>query len=205
MRGGNKITRADYFEHSVGTKNSTWLEDTLNAIAKAQESVEAQTIVEQGRDRSSSFLDQINSILSPKQSVEGKIQDYHEKTGLKEYLEKNKIASEILSSLNSDTKDKILTFIKNKITSNRGLVSLPALQEELLNTFKTQGVSPDEIHDPVLSKYISDQILEEKKKFPDMQLDHSNLGKADLDVGNVSDYGKNEDFFTSLMPTNKGQ
>lgn len=203
MRGGTKITRADYFEHSVGSKNSNWLEDTLNAIAKAQESIEGQTVVEQGRNRNS-FLDQINSILSPKNSVESKIQDYHEKTGLKEYLEKNKIASEILSSLNANTKNKILTFIKNKIVSNRGLVSLPALQEELLNTFKTQGVNPDEIHDPILSKYISDQILEEKKKFPDMQLDSSNLGKTDSDIGNTNDR-KNEDFFASLMPVNKGQ
>jgi hypothetical protein len=83
-------------------------------------------------------------------------------------------------------------------------VSLPALQEELLNTFKTQGVSPDEIHDPVLSKFISDQILAEKQKFPEKQLDNSQLGKSDVDVGSVSDR-KNDDFFASLMPATKGQ
>lgn len=199
-RGGIKITRSNEYESTNG-KKIDWLDDFLQKYSKKQPE-QPKDAVEQARARNQNFLDQISSLMGKKPTVENRVQEYHEKLGLGDYLRtvsaQDATVSSMLPSVSPELKDKVMTFLKNRVELHKGLISLPALQGELITTFKNQGLKPEEVYDPVLSKFISDALLEEKSKHPTQELGNHNLGKEDLSQ-DTSD-GVEKDLFQILSP-----
>lgn len=202
MRGG-KFTRADYFETSTNSK-SGWLDEFAKKLGKEQ-----VTAVEIARQRQQESLsDQIANIMGNKEfpTVESKVRDLQERTGLGEYLRRQseremigKTASMPLLNVSDNVRQNVESYIKNRIETHRGHVPVPAIQEDVILTFKNDGVKPEEVNGQEMAKYISDLILSEQQKYPSDSPD-INIGKnvgtqEDLDVD-----GSNSDFFKGLMP-----
>lgn len=200
-RGGPKITRSDYYEISPSTST-----DWLDRFAQTLKQQEAKTAVEVSRQQS--MFDQINSIMGNKPihaTVESKVQDLQERTGLKAFLQITssgtaaKVAQvSLFPNINEDLKNKIFHFIRNLVETHRGLVPVPAIQEEILNTFRLQGVQTQDINAPEVAKFISDIILEVRQKNPSTESNVSEIGRG---VGvSIEDDGSNSDFFKGLLP-----
>ena len=188
-----------------------WLDRFADNYEKQQKSA-----VEVARERSQkSLYEQITSIVSGNNSryasVESKVQDLQERVGLKEYLkrissekeENTKLAAEefsgVLENVNDDLKEKIATFCKNKIETYRGHISILAIQKEIIETFKNQGVRPQDIDDPKVAEIINTMIKEEKSNNPDQQVNDMNLGKG-VGINLDDDDNANTDSFGALMP-----
>ena len=137
-RGGLKITRTDY-QHdylSQASDRVNWIDSFADSYAK--------NAVEVSRERNQSLMDQINSIMNTKGqvSMESKLQDLRERTGLNTYLKQASQSSTDVpfQNLPQPLQDKLFSFIDNCISSNNGHVSIPSLQEQLYSTFRTDGV-----------------------------------------------------------------
>lgn len=215
-RGGFKITRTTMGEDSGDRV------DWLDAFARKIEEVSKSPVnaVEAARARDQrSLLDQISSIVSrqagPSFSVEDKVQEYQDKTGLKEYLrrmsavkeeERKKLAQEDQSELPDNfskfpenIKNDIKTFIRNKCETHHGNIQVPALVEEVSRTFRQSGVQPQDVNDMHFEKFISDQIARAKARSPSTDEHNNNLGLGvGIDNNNVD--SANLDVFEGLTP-----
>ncbi len=176
-----------------------------------------KSAVEVARERSQrSLYDQISSIVSGSSarhaSVESKVQDLQERVGLTEYLkrissereENTKTAAgefaDTLENVDDELKERIATFCKNKIETYRGHISVPAIQEEIIVTFKIQGVQPQDINDPQVATVINAMIKEEQDRNPESgTISDKNLGLG-VGVELDDDEGANSDFFAPFMP-----
>lgn len=215
-RGGIKITKVTM------NKNSGDRVDWLDAFADGLESISKSplTAVEQARARNEqSLLDQISNIMSRKvinlSSVEDKVQEYQDKTGLKEYIrrmsvkeqERKKIAQEEsvgelpenFNKFSDKIKEDIKTFIRNKCETHHGNIQVPALVEEVSRTFRQVGIQPQDVNDMYFEKFVSDQIAKAKKQNQSYDEHHANLG---LGVGVDNDHidSANLDIFQGLTP-----
>lgn len=206
-RGGPKITRSDYYEISPST-SVNW----LDRFAQGLQNQEAKTAVEVARQQS--MFDQINSIVGNKPAhatVESKVQDLQERTGLKAFLQRSSIASgnpklaqaALFPSVSDELRNKIFSFIRNLVETHRGLVPVPAVQEEILNTFRLQGLQASDVNSPEVAKFVSDTILEVRQKNPSTESNVSELGRGVGVIMNDED-GSNSDFFKGLLPANQG-
>lgn len=217
-RGGFKITRSDYYE-TDSSDRIDWLDRFARDLDKKNS--EPKSAVEVARARNNqSIIDQINSIVGNKprhSNVESLVQEMQERTGLKEYLQRNsasqtqsKVAAlpeqnekkVILENLNNKLREKIINFIKNRIETHRGLVSLPAIQEEIISTFKNEGAQPQDINNPEVANFINQVIIDERRKTPSLDTNDGNLGRG-VGVQEMDDDGANSDFFRGLMPATK--
>jgi hypothetical protein len=183
-RGGIKVTRADYTS------------DILDAL---ESKLNSKTAVEVARERQSSVYDQISAIVGNKvnhHTVESKVKELAERTGLSNYLNRAKTAQDSL--FNFKDKDKVLLFIKNKIESNKGHVDLPAIQHDLSVNFGKEGLTTEEIYSENVAKYIGNLLKQEKSKNPPETV-NNNLGKDEAVTENPND----GDFFKGMMPINK--
>lgn len=196
------------------TERIDWLDNFADRIAKV--SSDPRTAVEAARTRDQqSIMDQISSIMSGKatsaNSVESKIQDMQERTGLKEYLRRMKSAQEhsedmskidrlpeSFADLPESTQNDVQNYVKNLIETHHGNIHIPAIQESVIQTFRLKGVHPKHINDQAFEKYISDCILDQKKKHPSFEEHNSNLGRGVGLDGEIDP--ENNDFFSSLMP-----
>lgn len=196
--------------------------DWLDAFAKKIEeaSKSPATAVEQARARDQrSLVDQISLIMSRhvsnSSSVEDKVQEYQDKTGLREYLrrmseaknfQQKKTAQEEIEKLPSNfdkfsdkIKDDIKNFVRNKCETHHGNIQVPALVEEVSRTFRQVGVQPQDINDMQFEKYISDQITKAKKRSPTSDEHNVNLGLGvGIDNNNID--SANLDVFEGLTP-----
>ena len=193
-RGGFKVSRQDYSESSYATPN--WLNQFANQEA-------SKTAVEVARKRdSASLYDQLNSIMNGHQggfsTVEQKVQDLASRIGLQTYLQSKSASQLPLAHLNQQLREKVISFTNNLIETHRGLITLPAIQEEILQTFQGDGISPQDINDPEMSKYLSGMILDIQQRNPVQDADLNNLGK-NLGIELEHD-ANNSDFFTNLLP-----
>ncbi|HVI40981.1 MAG TPA: hypothetical protein VM577_09995 [Anaerovoracaceae bacterium] len=214
-RGGFKITRSDYYETDPGDKID-WLDRFAQDFEKKESKQEPKSAVEVARLRNyQSIADQISAIVggNPRHSsVETAVQDYQERTGLKEYLKRQsspqdsakKTANvQAFQNLDPRVRDNIINFIKNRIETHRGLVPLPAIQEEILSTFRNEGLQPQDVNNDEVAKLISQAIIDERQKNPESDMNNVNLGRGvgvkDMD----DDDGSNSDFFRGLLPVNQ--
>lgn len=185
-------------DEQVPTPKLNWQEQLAAKI------VENQFLTE-------SFRQQMNNAFSNQLSgkkhatVESKVEELKERVGLNIYLQQKTAqeaqSTEIFARFSSQIKDKILQFIKNVIQSYYGSITVPAIQEEIINTFKTDGIQPQDVNNAAVAKMISDIILQEKSKYPQRNVDYQNMGK-NLQTQNNDDPA-NSDFFHSIMPKNK--
>lgn len=199
-----------------------WLDSFAKKIELASKS--PLNAVEQARVRDQhSLLDQISNIMSKQvrntASVEDKVQEYQDKTGLKEYLrrmsaakeeERKKTAQEnadnvveelpeSFNKLSDKVKQDIKTFIRNKCETHHGNIQVPALVEEVSRTFRQAGVQPQDVNDMQFEKFISDQIAKAKKRSPMADEHNTNLGLGvGLDSNNID--SSNLDVFEGLTP-----
>lgn len=216
-RGGFKITRVTMNENSGDRV------DWLDAFARRLEEVSKSslTAVEQARARNEqSLLDQISNIMSRQvrnsASVEDKVQEYQDKTGLKEYLRRMSAAREQEQRKNAQQEDiselpenfdkfsnkikeDIKTFVRNKCETHHGNIQVPALVEEVSRTFRQAGVQPQDVNDMHFEKFISDQIARAKKRNPSSDEHNVNLGLGvGIDKNNID--SANLDVFEGLTP-----
>lgn len=216
-RGGFKITRVSESERHGDRV------DWLDSFARRLEEVSKSpiTAVEQARARDEqSLLDQISNIMSRQRhsssSVEDKVQEYQDKTGLKEYIrrmsaareeERKKTAQEesvgdLPESFNKfpeKIKNDVKTFIRNKCETHHGNIQVPALVEEVSRTFRQAGVQPQDVNDMHFEKFISDQIARAKKRSPSSDEHNMNLGLGvGVDKDNID--SANLDVFEGLTP-----
>lgn len=161
-------------------------------------------------------------------TVDSIVAEYQELTGLKKYLKtlsdkentdsqvkisqaQLKSDSQTLISVGEDSdllsdelkpslKEKIKIFVKNKINSYNGHISIPAIQDDLLRTLKNEGLEPYHVYDASLAKYIGNILNDYLKDNPIHSGDDSQLGKAIIEV---EEDGSNKDFLHSLQNKNK--
>lgn len=195
-----------------------WLDDFAKKLANKEKTPE--TIVDQKRNISSSFVDQITQIVSGGakfSTVESKVKDMQERTGMNDYLRKIKakemvetintrVASELskepemFSKLDKKLVEDMKSFIQGKINSHHGQTSVPAVLQALFQTFKTHGLGLEEANDPELISYIENKIAESQKL-----LSRTENTSSFFDSKNVQDHEShpaNEDVFYSLDPKN---
>ncbi len=217
-RNNFKISRDEYSQPETGGRVH-WLDSFANSLA-AKESAQPKSAVEIARSRShQSIMDQINSIVgnggskTKHSTVESVVQEMQERTGLKSYLNRmsspalsedklktaqENINQEILTDVNPALKEKTLNFIKNKIRTHRGMVAIPAIQEEILSIFKRDGIRPQDINTEDVANYINKCIIDERKTNPIHEDNNVNLGKG-VGLQDLDDDGANSDFFKGLM------
>lgn len=220
-RGGFKITRvSDSAPQSPLEENKSngdrvnW----LDAFARQLEAVSnnPNTAVDAARTRNSqqSMLDQISSILNNKAhaTVESKVQDYQDKTGLKEYLRRlsvvkdqnQKFASQLPSTfdtMSAQDKEDIVNFLRNKCETHHGNIQVPALVEEVSKTFRQRGLQPHHVNSNEFEKFVSDIIVECKKGNPSVQENNPNLGRG---VGvDLQQSPETADVFQGMNPASK--
>lgn len=219
-RGGFKINRAD---GTLTDKSDRidWLDSFANAVERV--SGDPRTAVEAARSRDhQSIIDQITAIVSRQNSyssVESVVQHYQDKTGLKEYLrrvqvanteaEKKKIAQQIMESaveddlpesfkkLSDKDREDIKNFIRNKCETHHGNIQVPALVEEVSQTFRQRGLDATDVNDTKFEKFISDEIVRAKKRNPITNETNVNIG---LGVGVQTESTMNDDAFEALNP-----
>ena len=215
-RGGfkiNKVSDSDSYESSKEETLPSWLELFANKIKN-----NSTTAVEAARQRdANSFYDQISAIVSKKpahSSVEEKVREYQNKIGLQEYLRRvsqnetsYKVAQqptqlpESFNKLTEKDRQDIITFVRNKCETHHGNIQVPALVEDVKQTFRQRGVQPQDVNDKVFEKFISDEIIRAKKMNPSAEPLNNSLGKG---VGLEQDFGTdNQDFFANLLPVKK--
>jgi len=160
-------------------------------------------------------------------TVDSIVKEYQELTGLNKYLktlaekedQKNNIKTAQLNSKNENQlfsvsedyedllpsdlderlKNKIKIFVKNKVDSNNGHTSIPAVQEGLLKSLKNEGIEPYHVYDPTMAKFIGSALEKYEKNNLSNNFD-SELGKAVIEI---EDDGSNKDFLHSLQNKNK--
>lgn len=214
MSRGFKISRQNY--DYVSSERVDWLDRFADSIEQASQ----LTAVEVARRRNQvSIHDQINSIITRNPSssfatVEDKVNDMQERVGLSEYLrrvsaeEHNKVAQaenfeNIFPNLNKDLREDIISFCKNKIANHRGQITVPAIQHDVLDTFRRYGLQPEDVNCEPVAKMISGMILKEQQTNP--ARDETNVqlglgvGRDDVDENDAD----NTDFFQNLMPNNE--
>lgn len=219
-RGGFKITRNNW-DYERGERVD-WLDAFARKIEDA--SKEPRTAVEQARARDAqdyqSLFEQITSIVSRQSgrqnAVETKVQEYQDKTGLKEYLrrmnaakeeERKKVAQDpeigqlpkAFSKFPPKVQEDIKNFIRNKCETHHGNIQVPALVEEVSKTFRNAGIQPQDVNDMHFEKFVSDEISKAKERNPTSDEHNVNIGLGvgidDKDVDSA-----NFDVFESLTP-----
>lgn len=216
-RGGLKITRV-----TMGETHGDRV-DWLDAFAKKIEEASKSPLnaVEHARARNEqSLLDQISNIMSRKvrdaSSVEDKVREYQDKTGLNEYLRRMSAAKEAerkktaqeesvgdlpesFNKFSDKIKSDIKTFIRNKCETHHGNIQVPALVEEVSRTFRQAGVQPQDVNDMHFEKFVSDQIAKAKQRSPSTDEHNTNLGLG-VGVENDNIDSSNLDVFEGLTP-----
>lgn len=206
-RGGSKITKNSF--DFAGGERVSWLDEFAENIDKA-----SKTAVEVARYRNElSLQDQINSVVSRQPThatVADVVQEYHERTGLADYLkakaEEGK-ADKVAFSLSDHSgvfddnpaRDKIMDFAKNKVDTSYGQTSVPHIQNEILTQFGCEGLQPQDVENEKVARFISDLITAAQKETPEADLASADLGKGvGLDLDDVDE--DNNDFYKPLMP-----
>ena len=200
MSRGFKINRAFYDCNHSDRVN--WLDEFADLYGKYHEK-DTKTAVEVARERQEpSLQEQISAIMGQTHTVESKVKEMQERTGLtaylKRYASKNN-CDKAFSELGSEMKNDIISFLKNKISAHHGQINVPALQYDVLNTFKQHGVQPQHVNTEDVACCISNLIEDELRLNPPTRVSNSDLGRVDM---NMEEDGDNADYFKGLMSNN---
>lgn len=196
------------------TSRVDWLDSFADAIVKADQ--QPKNVVESARARNyESLLEQLNSIMSGKAkaagSVDAKVKELQERTGLAEYLKlvnaQKEITAqdmlevsdqEILPDIPEDLKEKIKIFVDNIIGSKHGNTAVIAITNNVFETFKNKGLTSDLVNSREFEKYVDDRIRDYKEKNPNVQDQvNNNLGKnlgTEIEVNESDDNNVWESF-----------
>ena len=202
-RGGSDFVRSE---------RVNWLDQFADSVVKAS-TITAVEVARNRQQSSSPIYETINSIMmgrSAFSSVDEKVQDMQERTGLKVYLQRvsqeqnkvDKIASEgPFGDLDKSLREDIINYSTNVVRTSRGLgVTVPSLQYDILAQFKKRGLQPDDVNNELVAKLLSDLILNEKKLHPTVDEHHMDLGKG-VGVSDTSDDADGSCFFDGLQTT----
>ena len=216
MSRGFKISR-DYYTASEGGDRVDWIDDFANRLNKASQ-IKYPSAVEVGRQRAAtnnSIFDQISSIMGGKpvySSVQNAVEDMQRRTGLTEYLKRisSKEKGELEKSAHEpkggglavcvfsddeSIKEKIINYIENIIETHNGHIAVPAVQSEVLDTFRGK-CQPEHVNNPLAAKLISEKISSILSRNP--QPSDPNLGRGvglDIEVDQA-----NTDFLAQFQP-----
>lgn len=136
---------------------------TNNSVSSLEKEMERLTAVEEARSRNNaSIYEDIANILNPqKHTVESKVKELQERTGLKLFLEKQsksnaekKANLKSLKETNPELFNILIEFIKNRCETVKGMTSISNIQQEVLNTFRKEGLTTEIVFDSDLVKYI---------------------------------------------------
>jgi len=179
----------------------------LDQLAERLDKKEPKSAVEEARARHEySLFDQITSIVDKPRysSVEHAVQDLQERTGLTAYLsrmasnETVKQAQDFPQSwtkFDENTKESILSYIKNTIDKYHGAVIAPAIQEELVTIFNE--MKPADAFNAEVTAFLKNQI-EESNSHRMQEEVSGNLGKGNNE--NLDEDDANTNFFKALLP-----
>jgi len=89
--------------------------------------------------------------------------------------------------------DDIKIYLTNICDTHYGNIQIPAIVQDVLSIFSKRGVKPEHVNDRKFEKFISNCILDSKKRNPEFKEVTMNLGKG-LGVGHDIDGINNEAF-----------
>ena len=135
MSRGFKISRQECYEIQPKTRVD-WLNEFVKNIEKADNNSKTAVEAARERDKNQNLLDQIVSIVSGKpvlnrNTVDSKVQELQERTGLKEYLkrqaqiEANELPDFLKKKLSNDTIQRLTDYIRNHVDSLKGNFKVP--------------------------------------------------------------------------------
>ena len=221
-RGGPKITRSGKDYESSEMPN--WLgrfADTLDASGKPKNAVEVARVRDQ-QAQDYSILNQISRSVSNKSvhaTVDSKVEELCERTGLNEYLKrlssddsKLKVKAEasepdVQITVNlpeslakyKNCSEDIINYIKNTIENMHGTgATIPQMQHDVLHMFsKRHGIDTEDVLNDEVAKYINDCIISSQSGMaPETHNPHIGAG-----VGRTErEDDENRDAFSGLMP-----
>ncbi len=196
-RGGFKINRTSY-EKECGDRVD-WLDAFAEQFAKTEAGKSAVQVARERDQQAQSIHDQISSIFNnPSQTVESKVKDMQERTGLTEYLKRVAVEQEkegAFAKFGPKMEQDILSYLGNRV---RNTSKVPEIQEDLFATFRQHGLQADDVNCADVARYINDLIVEEKKTNPTTDVSSPDLGLVDTTLDD--DDNQNEDVFQGLMP-----
>ena len=140
-------------------------------------------------------------------SVQAAVEDMITRTGLQSYLQnisaqkiqnKKTANHNFFPSIQQNVRENIFHFIDNKISDSHGKIPITVLQDELLSTFRNNGIQPEDIYSEDLARYINQSLVAEQIKNPIHESSDPNLGK---NLQEMDDDGTNDDFFRGLNPS----
>jgi hypothetical protein len=186
----------------------SWL-DRFAEEYNDQKSSEDESIVDLARKRSERSLhDQISYVVTynPRySSVESAIREMQKRVGLGDYLNSVSSSNEagknkkVAFQENPELKKKVLNFCLNRIKTHGGHIHIPALQEEALAMFKTEGVTSDDVEDESFVRELSSFIVAELEAHPSTDQHSADLGRG-VGLDDEDDDNANSDFFRGLTP-----
>jgi hypothetical protein len=169
------------------------------------------------QSKSNDVYDQITSIMNSKSkysSVQEAVSEMMNRSGLNDYLNKNKIAEAQDSSSSSkspelQTKEykmplviqmhpDILNTLENIITDSKGNKSVPTILNKLHSLHAKDVGDEAAWEDDKLIRLISKMNLEAKTNNPGSYENFSGLGKQDNSIADLDT--SNSDAFSGLMP-----
>lgn len=183
--------------------NKEGLADWLDIFAKEYaKTTKNKSAVEAARERTKSIHEQISSIMGVSgHTVESKVKELQDRTGLTEYLKRfasTEETKEMFAKFSPKMRKDLKNTIYNIVSSNRGNIEIPAVQHELLALFKQYGLRPEDVNEVSVFNYINNKIVKELKINPPNKGDLSQLGKIDYDLNEDDD---DSDFFKGMMPS----
>lgn len=195
MKQVPNITRQN-FQERENSKRVDWLDRFADNLHNPKSAVE---VARRRQIDSNSIVNQISSILNNNPvfgSVEDKVKDMQERTGLKNYLR----SKASLDHLEPTLKDSVINFITNLVKNHHGNIPIAAVLHDTLETFSPRGLKEADLGEEDFIKEILDLIKEERDKgknnTPDL-----NIGK---DVGlHEEDANESVDFFKSMTGEGK--
>jgi hypothetical protein len=188
------------FKVNARGRRVEWLDAFADDFATT---IKGRSAVDVARERSQqSIHEQITSIVNnTAHTVDSKVKEMQDRTGLTERLKRiasnGKKEDAIFSNFGPKMQQDLLSFCKNRISAYRGQTTVPALQYDLLSTFKQHGLQSQDVNTEDVARWISGLIAAELKMNPPSDTSDADLGLVDSDQ---EDENENVDFFKGIMP-----
>ena len=228
MSRGFKINRHSY--DYAASERVDWLDSFADKIEEASQTTAVEVARQRSQVTMHDQISSIMMGGTPSSSyatVDDAVRDMQERTGLGEYLKRvsnklkaDKTASEIASEidgkleecdnlaensafkdLSPKLKESIINYCMNKISTHRGQVTVPDVQHDVLMTFKSSGLQPQDVNCEPVARLISGMILKEQQTSPAKDENNLNMGlgvgRDDIDP-NDSD---NQDWMKLMTPS----
>jgi hypothetical protein len=194
------ITRQSY-DVEQAPRLPNWIDEFASALEK-------QSVQSAKSDRS--LFDQISSIMGRKSkytSVEAAVEDMKERSGMKKFQNDLQVkGTDSGSKKNAETNvdlfkkvPQIKETVDNYITDTHGNLPLPAIVEWIKSIHRSDVVDQSDWDNPNFLRYLNEKNISEKKKYPNQDSSHSNLGKIPTFNDDEID-ASNTDAFHILQP-----